>query len=605
MKIDFLHINGELCFNKEFGQTNFILGGNKSGKTTFIKLILYCLGVEFDDFIDEIRDQKRCSDAEIGISFGAYEKYSVNRKLPKSSVIVLTNLITKEKVIKSIDEYSAFLLEKGKFETTEIAYGDNKKATLRFYFLLRAMYIDQETPAYKLLADIGGRDKDFINNVKQLKKEIINALISKVDNDKQRTLLDMQFLIKERREYSNKIDLCSDILRKQYFDVAQKESRTLKRKIKEIKKQIIELTENNDAITMKSQIRYDKKLINDINELEDNRKEISHSLQYLELQKTDLKKTEIVFSNELDLLTNKDVIRDFITNIPIKFCPACSNAINISINGKCSLCGQDILEKNEEDSLAYKRMLEESIIEIRSLIANYDIQIGEKRSEYKKIIRKIEKHKKKYFESIDINIVNMHINNLAESLEGLIQKKEYFLSAWKLLLDKHFLSIKITSISDKISELSETVQKKDIIERENIDDIIENITSYANLHYKDIYPDSAKIVFDNELMPIIGQKTLSEISSASEKVVIRFLVLLSIMKISNTMSLKHPGIIFLDSPRDKDLDLTKYSKIIKLIESLGSGQVFFTGSIEDSTQFPKEVLIRMASNEKILKAKIS
>ena len=77
------------------------------------------------------------------------------------------------------------------------------------------------------------------------------------------------------------------------------------------------------------------------------------------------------------------------------------------------------------------------------------------------------------------------------------------------------------------------------------------------------------------------------------------------MKISLSNGLHHPGILFLDSPRDKDLDLTKYKKIIDLVSNDNKGQVFFTGSIEDKDLFPENVLIRMTEGEKLLKHRIT
>jgi hypothetical protein len=160
---------------------------------------------------------------------------------------------------------------------------------------------------------------------------------------------------------------------------------------------------------------------------------------------------------------------------------------------------------------------------------------------------------------------------------------------------------KVVKLERKIDNLNQKIVEIDGKEVQSIDDIIESICSFVTKQYNDIYQNSLKIHFDNDMMPVVSDKSLSEISSASEKVVIRLLVVYSYLKYSKSLNLKHPGFILLDSPRDKDLDFTKYRKIIDIIDKTKEGQIFFTGSIEDKSQFSNNILLEMIAGEKLLK----
>ena len=52
MKIFDLNVNGELTLNCDFNDKNILLGENNTGKSTFVKLLLYALGVNINNFIE-------------------------------------------------------------------------------------------------------------------------------------------------------------------------------------------------------------------------------------------------------------------------------------------------------------------------------------------------------------------------------------------------------------------------------------------------------------------------------------------------------------------------------------------------------------------------
>ena len=56
MRLNSIKVSGEYGLRYDFKEENVLLGANTTGKTTFVKLILYALGVDVLDFIEEIAD---------------------------------------------------------------------------------------------------------------------------------------------------------------------------------------------------------------------------------------------------------------------------------------------------------------------------------------------------------------------------------------------------------------------------------------------------------------------------------------------------------------------------------------------------------------------
>ena len=52
MRLNSIKVNGDYGLRFDFQEENVLLGANATGKTTFIKLILYALGVDVQDFIE-------------------------------------------------------------------------------------------------------------------------------------------------------------------------------------------------------------------------------------------------------------------------------------------------------------------------------------------------------------------------------------------------------------------------------------------------------------------------------------------------------------------------------------------------------------------------
>lgn len=165
MKINSIKVSGDYSLYYEFSRVNILLGENGTGKSTFMKLILYGLGVSISDFIEEISKFKLCDLLCIDFETKQNKRYSVTRKLPSADMVMITpyneeGVLENEEIkILNLNEYSDFLLEEEGYSKEVISYGNGKTATFRYKFLLRTAVVDQSTQHSKILANLGGRSK--------------------------------------------------------------------------------------------------------------------------------------------------------------------------------------------------------------------------------------------------------------------------------------------------------------------------------------------------------------------------------------------------------------------------------------------------------------
>ena len=170
MKIFNLNVSGELTFNAGFKEKNILLGENNTGKSTFVKLLPYSLGVNINNFIDEIAKENKCNSVSIAIQTKSNNRYLITRKLPYADIINVfpvdenDTVLTEEVLVYNLEEYSDFLLEEELYPKEIISYGQGKTASLRYYFLLRGAVVDQTTPHARILSNLSGEKNDYISS---------------------------------------------------------------------------------------------------------------------------------------------------------------------------------------------------------------------------------------------------------------------------------------------------------------------------------------------------------------------------------------------------------------------------------------------------------
>ena len=224
MKIFDLNVNGELTLNCDFNDKNILLGENNTGKSTFVKLLLYALGVNINNFIEEIAKEGKCNAVSIAIQTKSNNQYIITRKLPYADIVNVFPIdengmvITEEVLVFNLEEYSDFLLEEELYPKEIISYGQGKTASLRYYFLLRGAVVDQTTPHARILSNLSGEKNDYIASQPLINSAIIEKILSRNTAEIQRLRLSLKAKEKERSQISARITFLSEIVSEKLQD---------------------------------------------------------------------------------------------------------------------------------------------------------------------------------------------------------------------------------------------------------------------------------------------------------------------------------------------------------------------------------------------------
>jgi len=99
MRLNRIVVSGELGCEYEFEDVNVLLGDNNSGKSTLMKLILFCLGAPINSFIDEISQKKLCNNVTLEVTFKNGRSRKIIRKLPASDAFLVTPVKHEEDIV--------------------------------------------------------------------------------------------------------------------------------------------------------------------------------------------------------------------------------------------------------------------------------------------------------------------------------------------------------------------------------------------------------------------------------------------------------------------------------------------------------------------------
>jgi DNA repair exonuclease SbcCD ATPase subunit len=601
-------VKGEKGLTVNFGKINYILGENATGKTTLIKLILYSLGTKVDSFIDEISKENLSDHVELDVELKSGNVYRFIRKLPHSETILVVplnefnELIEENVEIKNLEEFSDMILIEEGYGTQEIPYGNNNKANMRYYFMLRAVTADQDTPAYKVLADLGGSTRNYINNQSLIKKAIIEALLGKENTEVQKARLKLQKLFKERSSLLSKIQIMgevssSNILSKEEF------SKILKLKNKDkILEKIAEINNEKNKLSSKHS-KYISKLgtsnskINDKVSMELSRK-ISNARQDLNqliLQRDDITNVSQTITAEIEKLKKMIIARQVITLIPVEVCPVCLQkmAETTSSGDHCSYCKNEIDNNDLERISQYKRMLEESLFEANKVREELLNQINIAEQNKKNLDKKMEKMKEKFInEQME---KNTPIENLIESVKDRVEKltKEeqvlevhlgYLNAINELKFEKNRLEFEINTLKDELEQLEKSIYYSDV----------DKLDSWQKIFKEElncVFGTKMEVSLDSGYTPIIDEVNIKNISSASLKVAARLTYITSLFHLQEVIDINHLGFVLLDSPKDKDLDMDKYGRFLEILEKSNNGQIILTGSIKEMDLYNRDNII--------------
>ncbi|MEC2342632.1 hypothetical protein P9H28_00760 [Paenibacillus barengoltzii] len=616
MIIEKMTVKGTLGLSISFGKINYILGENNTGKTTFIKLLLYALGTNIENFIDEITKFNMCNQVELDIEMKNGLAFRVIRKLPFSETVIVVpmnasrELIEEEVEIMELDEYSDFLLQNEGFDKQEIVYGNNNKASMRYYFLLRAVIADQDTPAYKLLADLGGVSKSYINNQGLIKKAIIEAILGKDNNEVQKARFRLQSLLKERSTVNSKIDMLEEVNLNEHLELNKiKDPNKIKQKLLRIEEEKNKLAVENTKYLVSLEKVNIKTIDNEMIKLKEETLDVRSKIRNLSLERQDITNLSNTLQQEINKLKKMIVARQLITHIPVERCPVCLNNIDPHSHNHddlsiCSFCNSEVGVSDLEKLSKYKKMLEESFYEASKVrkeifdqIKEYEIQMKNaenKLAKYRQNVLKKQKEIKNPVEDL-IESIRIRLEVLTKEEQSLESYLKYLEHRDNLRSEKNDLDSEISESRDILDDLEKTMKYTD---SEKLDEWISLFSEELNY----IFGDTLNAFIDSEYSPVISETDVKNISSASLKVATRLSYLLSLFQIKDVVDINHLNYIMFDSPKDKDLDQDKYSRFLEQIEQSESGQVFLTGSITESHLYNSEnIIMTLYKNEKLLK----
>lgn len=620
MELNSINVSGNYRLSYDFKSQNILLGANTTGKTTFIKLILYALGVDIPDFIEEIAEYKYCESVNLQYTTKSGQHYSSIRKLPYADIVMVVpysnergNAVYEEVKVFNLEEYSNFLLSEENYPNSIISYGNGNKASLRYKFLLRTAVVDQSTEHKKILANLGG-SSDYIANQTLINKAIIEKILSQNNEEAQLLRLELNSKLKERNELLNRKSFYQEIIN-EYKEADEK----WPLKIEKIQKEIEKINAERDALTtekyktlLKLEQQGDKTAEKSIIDLRKELNALKEKQAKCKLELADIDGILIKLSSELSEIKRNVAAKKIIQNIPVTICPICFSKIDVDEEkGFCHNCQKHNSEQVLQSLAMYKKMIEETFVETESLKVENSANLAE----LKKVISEKEKKlvllENKYYEKLyDVKepMENL-INEIKSRLETLTEQYYKLLGLKKNIIESNKIKAEIESVTNEIKQIRENLE---IASKRNEDDL-SILTKWKKL-FREIFAeisgtDDKVDISEDDYMPMVNGNSMNKVSSESMKVVVRLSYILSLFKLPKYLDEKkinNIGFVIFDSPKDKDLDRDKYERFLKCLSGSDCGQIFLTGSDKDEelyvNSFKKEYFLpKLSNSDKLLK----
>lgn len=593
MWIDSLKVTGEYYLEYTFGATNILLGENGTGKSTFVKLLLYILGVDIPDFIDEISKYRFCDWVCAEVTTKTNNKFRIMRKLPYADMIMVTpyeNGMPNDDdiLILNLEDYSNFLLEEEQYSKEKIGYGNGQQASFRYRFILRTAVVDQTTPHGKILANLGGSGNDYISNQGLINKAIIEEILKRNNSEEKRIRLELKSKEKERTSLRAKESLYKELLN-QYSNADEKYPKRIDAVDKEMN-QILQEKDNLSTQQYRTLVKLehisDKNTEKEIVALRAELNKLKEKQTKAKLEMLDIEDVLKKLYAELKDLKSNIAATTILKDIPVTICPVCLSELNeMEIeSGLCHNCKEHSKEDVLEKVAIYKKMVEDSIKEAKSLIEQNDVLLKDVNDEIREKTKKLNMLQEKYLNKLEeikeplecliqeikdkIDVVTGRYYRLSELRKNLVEKN-------RLTSEKDRLTQEIKILREELEEASKK-SSNDILIFEKWKTLYEDI-------FKEIFSQTCSVSISSEdYMPIINDNTMNRISSESMKLVARLSYVLSLYKLQSYLEndiVNSVGLVMFDSPKDKDLDNDKYRKFLNIVANNSEGQVFLTGSV--------------------------
>jgi len=597
MRLNRIVVAGDIGCEYEFGDINVLLGDNNSGKSTLVKLILFCLGAPINSFIDEISKKKLCNNVTLEVTLKNGRSVRIIRKLPISEAFLVTPIKCQEEIVNdeitvfNAEEFSDFLLESEGYSTEKIAYTKDKMASFRFYFLLRAIYVDQDTSAHSILSDLN-MGQDYFTSQPIIKKSIVEKILGKDNSELQKIRIAMQELNKESATLGAEISFLKE-QKEKLESMYSYEWRKLENDLLKIKEEKELLSNAEYEQLAKVKIINDKQTSS---ELVIKQKALNQKVendQILKLQISDLENIIKSLDDDIVALNYKMAAKDILEELPILYCPNCLSELSEETikRGLCENCHKKTVEEKILNNATLKKTLNDSIAEAQELLVVKKNILHQNRVEIDKLEKEIQKEKKRLFSEsqCERNLIQDSINDVKQRLEFLIDKENVLKQYRKIKTDFEKSKERKKIISEKLKE-----HKEELLEADNkATKAMHNYNVFKGKfadYLKMLFTEIDKCSLDENYMPLIDDNKMTSVSSASLKVAIRITYILALLASNCGEDGSHVGFLLLDSPKDKDLDDYRFAKYLGIIGKECKGQILITGSVSDREIYKKELV---------------
>jgi hypothetical protein len=585
---------------------NLIIGDNGSGKSTFTYFIEYCLGnnikyFEKDnnkEYTEIVNDTNNFVELDILINS---KKYQLKRFINKNDIFINDD---SEISIFPINRnqnkiFSDWLLEKLDISISELNMGAYSWK-LNFSDLLRLIIYDQDTESKKIYKS--PIDSNFVSDSLIIRKTVFEVLLG-ISSDEYFKKHDELKVITKKKDSA--LSSLNDFYEK--YSCVDLEKNGIKSKIKTYN-ETLEKVYSERKLYLSSNTKIDEKaeFINEVQE-ELIQTGLIISEKYLLVNNSQIEYNKIskLYENQQNEI--KEIEKIIFTNdklnlFSFKLCPFCMSN-HEPIKNHC-LCGSEIKDENYEkfvyNSNEYDIILKhksKSIETIQIALNSYFKQITSIKNELTALSKKssdLTIKLKKLISSIEFS----GNTELVDSLNDKILETKKELDKFEYLLEISINKEKLEETFDSINEKYKSKNKE--FRALHLEFVSQNkslITEFNKIYCELLQKSSAGAniaEIDDDYMPIIDGGVYK---NKSTDVPLRLMYYFTILALSlKNESVKHPGLLIIDTPEDsgidednlkKDLDLLNFA-IQQVASSTKAYQIILTTGLNKYPESFKE-----------------
>ena len=557
---------------------NLIVGDNGSGKSTFTYFIEYCLGNKIKyfekdnnkEYIEIVNDTNNFVELHILINS---KKYQLKRFIGKNDIFINDeNDISVYPINRNQNViFSDWFLEKLGISISELNMG-TYSWKLNLSDLLRLIIYDQDTESKKIFK--APVDTNFVTDSLIIRKTIFEVLLGISSDEYFKKHDELKAITKKKdsalsalNDFNEKYSGV-DLDKKGIQEKIEVYNKTLEKAYSERKLYLSTNTKIDDKAEFINKIQ-EELIQTDLKISEQNLLNNNYQIEYNKVSKLYENQQNEIREIEKIIFTN-----DKLNLFAFKLCPFCMSS-HEPIKNHC-LCGSEIKDEN------YEKFVYNS--------NEYDIILKHKT----KSIETLQIALDSYFKEItsiknELNLLSKKSNDLTIKLKKLISSIEFSgntelvdslndkILDTKKDLDKFEYLLEISIKKEELEEVFDSVNKKYKSKSKEFKKLqLEFIAQNKSLieEFNKIYCDLLKkssaganiAEIDEDYMPIVDGGVYK---NKSADVPLRLMYYFTILALSlKNETVKHPGLLIIDTPEDSGIDEDNLKNDLSLINSV-------------------------------------